>query len=106
MTTEQFNQLVEGNKEQPVKGVYVLAKPSIKTTTDSGIALDQQTIAQQKAKKEPMLVVASNVENKFAVGQKVRVYSFMEMNPPLASSVTGYDLVIAREHDILTVIAE
>jgi co-chaperonin GroES (HSP10) len=104
MTKENFNQLVEGNVEQPVKGILVLAKPSIKTTTDSGIELDQKTIQEQLNKKEPMYVVAVGAENKFNVGDKVRVSSFMQMNPPLTSTLQGYDLVLCREHDVVTVV--
>lgn len=104
MTQAELDLLIATNVEQPVRNVLVLAKSIVKDTTDSGIKLDPKTVEDLLKRKDPMYVIASHEDSTYSPGDKVRTASFLLMNPPLECTVEGYQLVVCREHDVLTVI--
>jgi co-chaperonin GroES (HSP10) len=102
MTQEQFNQLVEGNKEVPVGQYIIVAKEIVSDKTKAGVIISDSMKEELTKRQDLLVVIAVNDTSILKPGNIIRAGRLLTQQTPLVSTVDGYELAMVMNHDIMT----
>jgi hypothetical protein len=103
ITKEQLQKQVEVTKEIPVKGLIMGLKKKAKDTNDDGIFIGETLTKEQAKKANDIYVISIPKDNHLGieVGEIIRATSILPEDS-IDSTVPGYEVVLVRDHMVLT----